>query len=64
MRICACLCVCVCVCDVVWLCVYETMSVSFLCAGMDETGIYRVSGVTSDVQKLKKYFDKSKPLIK
>ncbi|XP_076453329.1 uncharacterized protein LOC143288590 [Babylonia areolata] len=27
--------------------------------GMKETGIYRVSGVTSDVQRLKKYFDKN-----
>ncbi|XP_067649209.1 active breakpoint cluster region-related protein-like [Haliotis asinina] len=27
--------------------------------GMDETGIYRVSGVTSEVQKLKKTFDKN-----
>ncbi|XP_064612092.1 active breakpoint cluster region-related protein-like isoform X2 [Liolophura sinensis] len=27
--------------------------------GMDETGIYRVSGVTSDVQRLKKAFDKN-----
>lgn len=29
-------------------------------AGMDESGIYRISGVTSDVQKLKKAFEKSK----
>ena len=41
----------------------KTIGVLSLCAGMDETGIYRVSGVTSDVQKLKKYFDKSKPLF-
>ncbi|XP_046569347.1 breakpoint cluster region protein-like isoform X2 [Haliotis rubra] len=27
--------------------------------GMDETGIYRVSGVTSEVQRLKKTFDKN-----
>nr|KAG5690938.1 hypothetical protein BaRGS_034324 [Batillaria attramentaria] len=27
--------------------------------GMDETGIYRVSGVTSDVQRIKKLFDKN-----
>ncbi|XP_076434762.1 uncharacterized protein LOC143274737 [Babylonia areolata] len=27
--------------------------------GLDEMGIYRVSGTTSDVQKLKKYFDKN-----
>jgi len=27
--------------------------------GIDETGIYRVSGTTSDVQRLRKAFDKS-----
>ena len=29
-------------------------------AALNEVGIYRVSGVTSDVQNLKKLFDKSK----
>lgn len=28
--------------------------------GLDETGIYRVSGTTSDVQYIRKAFDKSK----
>ena len=27
--------------------------------GLDETGIYRVSGTTSDVQRIRKAFDKS-----
>ena len=33
---------------------------AFTFTALNEVGIYRVSGVTSDVQHLKKMFDKSK----
>ena len=33
---------------------------TFTFTALNEVGIYRVSGVTSDVQHLKKMFDKSK----
>ena len=34
----------------------------FLYLGIDEVGIYRISAVTSEIQKIKKTFDKSKLL--
>lgn len=36
------------------------IEVALYFAGLDEIGIYRVSGVTSDIQQCKKLFDKSK----
>lgn len=31
--------------------------------GMEEIGVYRISGVTSEIQRIKKAFDKSKTFI-
>jgi len=39
--------------------IFEVKFFFFHFSGLDEEGLYRISGATSDIQRLKKTFEKS-----
>ena len=55
MCVCVCVCVCVYVCMYVNVCIYVYL---YVCTGVAMEGLYRVSGITSEVLRIKKEFDR------
>lgn len=47
--------------EIVWM--GDQFALWFFFKGMEEIGVYRISGVTSEIQRIKKAFDKSKTFI-